>query len=144
MAYQLIWVANRKVMCFVSRTMHIHIRLLQRNVLFVVYNNCPGQQDPQISPQLITYGTWWSGNLIFLQSLPQPLLNCDNRCKMLGTFYRRMTSGTFITVFMREYMTALLPEESTLCTDVTAWEPLTMTCVFHLVWIICYHILLQW
>ena len=34
----------------------VHIQLLRRNVLFVVYN-CPGQQHPKISLQLKTYGT---------------------------------------------------------------------------------------
>ena len=43
-------------MCFFSRTMHVLIRLLRRNVLFVVYNKCPGQHDPQISRQLNTLG----------------------------------------------------------------------------------------
>ena len=69
-------------MCFFSRTMHIHIRLLRRNMLFMVYN-CPGQQEPKISHQLNTYGTWWSGNLLSLQCLSQPFPNCD-MCKMLG------------------------------------------------------------
>ena len=41
---------DRKVMCFFSRTTHDHIRQLRRNVLFVVYNNCPGYQYPLISP----------------------------------------------------------------------------------------------
>ena len=35
-----------------SRTTHIYIWLLQCNMLFMVYNSCPGQQDPQISRQL--------------------------------------------------------------------------------------------
>ena len=48
---------DRKVMCFFSRTTHVHIRLLRRNVLFVMYNNCSGQQDPQISRQFNMYGT---------------------------------------------------------------------------------------
>ena len=39
-----------------SRTTHVHIWLLWCNILFVGYNNCPGQQDPQISRQLNTYG----------------------------------------------------------------------------------------
>ena len=39
-----------------SRTTHVHIWLLQRNVLFVVHN-CPGQQEPQSSHQLNTYWT---------------------------------------------------------------------------------------
>ena len=33
-------------------------------------------------------------NLLFLQSLPQPLPNCDNEWKMLGTVYRRITFGS--------------------------------------------------
>ena len=84
-------------MCFIGRTEHMHIRLLRRNVLFVVYSNCPGQQYPQISRQLSMYGTWCSGNLLFLQSLPQPLPNYDKWCKMLETIYRRMAFGTFMT-----------------------------------------------
>ena len=86
-----------------SRTMHVHIWLL----LFMVYNNCPDQQDPQISHQLNTFGSWWSGNILFLQSLPQPLPNCNNGCKMLGTVYHGMTFGTFMTVCIREYPPAL-------------------------------------
>ena len=39
---------DRKVMCFFNWTTQVHIRLLQRNVLYVVYSNCPGQQDTQI------------------------------------------------------------------------------------------------
>ena len=54
---------DRKVMCFLSITTTVHIGHLRRNMLFVVYNNCHDQQDPQISRQLNTYGTWWSGNL---------------------------------------------------------------------------------
>ena len=42
---------------FFNRTTHIHIRLLRSNVLYVVYNNCPGQQVHQISRQLNAYGT---------------------------------------------------------------------------------------
>ena len=55
-------------------------------------------------------GTWWSGNLLFLQSLSQPLPNCDNGCKLLGKIYHRMTFDTFMTICMREYTPALLPE----------------------------------
>ena len=93
-----------------SRTTHVHVRLLPLNVLFVVYTNCSGQQELQIFRQLNTYRTWWSGNLLFLQRLPQQLPNCDNGCKMLGTFYRRMTFVTFMTFCMQEYTSALLPE----------------------------------
>ena len=109
---------NRKMMCFFSRTKHVHIRLLGCNVLFVC--------------------TWWSGNLLFLQSLP----NIEDGCKMLGTFYLRMTFGTFLTACMREY-THTLPPGGALCINMTVWEHFTVTCLFHLVWI-CYHILLQW
>ena len=92
---------EREVMCFFSMTTIVHIRLLRRNMLFMVYNNWHGQQEPQISCQLNTYGTWWSGNF-FLQSLPQPFLNYDNGCKMLGTIYRRMTFSTFMMFCLQE------------------------------------------
>ena len=108
-------------------------------MLFVEYNNCPGQQETQISRQLNMYGAWWSGNLLFLQSLPRPLQNCDNVCKMLGTIYRRMTFSTFMTICMWEYTPVLPPDGATMCIDLTVWAPLTVTCSFVLVWI-CYHI----
>ena len=57
--------------------------------------------------------------------------------------YRRMTFSTPLTVWIREYMPVLPPEGTTLCIDVTVWAPLSVTHVFHSVWI-CYHILLQW
>ena len=97
-------------------------------------------RSPDLSP---IEHIWWSGNLLFLHSLPQPLPNCDNRCKMLGTICRRMTFSTFMTVCMREYMPAMLLEGCTLCIDVTVWAPFTVMCVFHLVWIY-HHIVLQW
>ena len=58
------------MICFFRRTTHVHIWLLRHSVLFLVYN-CPGQQDPQSSRKLNTYGIWWIENLLFLQSLPQ-------------------------------------------------------------------------
>ena len=87
---------------------NVHIRLLRLNVLFV-FVQLPGQQEPQISRQLNTYETRWSGNILFLQTLPQPLPNCDNGCNILGTIYRRMTFGTFMAFRMWEYTPALLP-----------------------------------
>ena len=88
---------------------------------FVVYNNCPGLLEPEVSRQLNTHGAWLSGNVLFIQRIPQPLPNCDNGCKMLGTIYRRMTFGTFMTVWMREYTLAFPREGDTLCIDVTVW-----------------------
>ena len=62
-------------MWFFSWTMHVGIRLLRRNMLSVVYN-CPGQQEPQISRQLNTYGTWWSsGTYSFSKT-------CHNHCQI--------------------------------------------------------------
>ena len=55
------------------------------------------------------------------------------RCKILGTTYRRMTFGTFMTVCMLEYTPALPAEGATLCICVSVCAPLTVTCVFHLV-----------
>ena len=127
-------------MCFFSRPTHVQIWLLRRNVLSVVYNNWTGQQGPKISRQLNMYGTWWSGNLLFLQSLPQPLPNCDNGCKMLRIIYCRMTFGTFTTVCMQKYTPALPQEGVTLSIDMTVWAPLTVTCF---IWsefvIVCYY-----
>ena len=59
------------------------------------------------------------------------------------TIYHRLTFDIFMTVCLREYTPGLPPEDGTLCIDVTAWTPLTMTCVFYLVGI-CYHILQEW
>ena len=42
---------ERKVMCFLNRTAHVHIRLLRLNVLLVVYTNCPSPaRSPGLSP----------------------------------------------------------------------------------------------
>ena len=71
-------------------------------------------------------------NLVFLKSLPQPLPNCNNRYKLLGTIYHRVTFNTFMTICIRQYMPALLTEGTTLCIDVTVWTPLTVTCFFPL------------
>ena len=49
--------------------MHIHVWLMQPNVLFVVYN-WPAQQYPQISRQLNMIGTWWSRNLRLVHNNP--------------------------------------------------------------------------
>ena len=38
--------------------------------------------------QLNMYGTRLSRNLLFFHSLPQPLPNCDNGCKIIGTIRR--------------------------------------------------------
>ena len=73
--------------------------------------------------------------LTFSSSLPQLLPNCNNGC--------RMAFGTFMTVYMWQYMLALLPEMGTQCIDVTVWVPLTVIFVFHLVWTY-HHLLLQW
>jgi len=47
-------------MCFVSMTTHYGIRLLRRNMLFVVYKYS-GQQDLQIFRQFNTYETLGRG-----------------------------------------------------------------------------------
>ena len=42
---------GRKVMCFFRRTTHVHIQLLRRNVLFVVYKQLPlPARSPDLSP----------------------------------------------------------------------------------------------
>ena len=139
-------VVNPVLLSFLWQEGHVlfqqdNARLLQRNMLFMVYNNCLRQKDPQISHQLNTYWTWWSGNLLFFQSLPQPLPNCDNGCKMLRTIYHRMTFGIFMTICMQEYFPAL-PSEGVHCELMwLSGHPLLWR-VFNLIWI--YHILLQW
>ena len=86
---------DRKVMWFFSRTTYVHIRLLCCNVLFMVYNNCPGQQDPQISCQLNTYGKQWSRNLLFLQSL----LYCDTCVHLVWIYHMCVNCGHCFLVF---------------------------------------------
>ena len=51
-----------------------------------------------------------------------------------------MTFGNFMTVCMREYTPALLPEVAKLCIDVL-YGDLTVSCMLHLVRI--HHVLLQ-
>ena len=67
-------------MCYFNRTTHGHIRLLRCNVLFVVYNNCPGQQDPQISRQLNTYRKRHDKEGIYSFSTA-----CHNPCVLANT-----------------------------------------------------------
>ena len=127
---------NPMLLSFLWQEDDVHIRLLRWNVLFVVYN-CPVQHDPQISRHLSTYGTWWNCNRLIRQSLPQPLPNCDNGWKMLGTIYRRMTFDIFMNVFMRNCTPILPAEGATLFIGVTVLAFLTVTCVLHLVRV-CY------
>ena len=93
-------------------------------VLFVEYNNCPGQQDHQISHQLNMYGTWWSGNLLFLQSLSQQLPNCDNGCKMLDSLSEDDIWHLYDHLHARIHA-CIATRGGTLCTDVIVWPPLT-------------------
>ena len=86
--------------------------------------NVPRPARSPISRQLNTHSTWWNGTLLFLQSLPQPLPNCDNSWKILANIYRRMTFSAFMTVYMREYTPALPPEGAALYIVVTVWAPL--------------------
>ena len=74
-----------------SRTTHIRAWVLRYNVLFVVYNNnCPGQQDPQISYHSTRMG----------HDEAEPSRVCHNHCRIATTGarcleqYRRMTFGT--------------------------------------------------
>ena len=92
--------------------------------------------SPDLSPIEHVWDRW-CGNLLDLQSLLQPLPNCENRCKMLGTIYRRMTFGT-----LWPFACENTRRGSALCIDVTVWAPVTVTCVFRLVWI--YYTFLQW
>ena len=77
------------------------------------------------------YRTLWNANVLLLQSLPQPLPNCENGFKILGTL-----SQDDIRHLYDGFLARMLPPEvSTLCIDVTVWALLTVTCVFHLVWL---------
>ena len=62
-------------------------------------------RTPDLSPIEHVWDTR-SGNLLFLQNLPQPLPDRYNVWKMLGKIYRRMTFGIFMTVCIWEYTTA--------------------------------------
>ena len=92
-------------------------------VLFVVYNNCPGQQDTQIEH------AWDVMKREFTLSAEPATTIVELRQRVQyawGNLYHRMTFGTFMTVCMREY-TPALPldgEGVTLLTDVTVWATL--------------------
>ena len=136
----LIFLRQRGGLLFQQDNAHPHTAATtQRTFRSEQQLTCP-ERYPDLS-QLTMYGTLWRRNLLFLQSLPQPLPNRDNGCKMLGTVYRRMTFGTFMTFSMREYTPALPLDVGTMTIDVTIWAPLSLTCVFHLV-LICHKILL--
>ena len=117
---------DRNMMCFFSRTTHVHIRLLRHNVLFVVYNNCPGQQNLQISRLWNTYGML---KRELTQSLAQPLPNCDNGWKMLK---KNLSQDDIRYLYDRldaRIHACVAAIGGTLCIDVTVWAPLTVTCV---------------
>ena len=108
-----------------SRTWSTGVGMFHRLLLkaatrcrYIVLNMC---SNPSVCPS--SFPQHWNTT-----SLKWP--NCDNSCKMLGPIYCRMTFGTFMAVFMREYTHGLSPEEATLCIDVTVWTPLTVTCGF--------------
>jgi hypothetical protein len=114
---------DRKAMCFLSRTEHFLIRMLWRNVLLVEYTKCSCQQDPYSFSRLAT----------IIAELRQ---NMQNAWKV----YRKVSCGIFVTVFIREYMHALLLDEGILCIYATVWAPLTV--IFNLGFKV-YHILLK-
>ena len=56
-----------------NRTTHVHIRLLQRNMLFVVYNNCPGHKNPRSPANWTRMGHDEVGTYSFSRA-------CNNHC----------------------------------------------------------------
>ena len=114
-----------------SRTAHVHIRLLRRNVLFVVYNNWPFSNYPRSLVYWTRMGHDEAGTCIFFQTLPEPMPTCDNGFKLLGTTYRRMTFGIFMTVCMRDYTPVLQPEglHQGRGQDTALWRHLTQLCL---------------
>ena len=81
---------------------------MQRALRGVHLRRRPARTPDLSSIEQVWYIMKWE--LFFLKGLSQPLRNCDNGCKMLGTIYCWMTFGTFKTVCIREYTTALPPE----------------------------------
>ena len=122
----------RKMMCFSAGLTAAATQRVLRGVQLL--------PRPSRTPELSPIEHVWDTMKRELTLSPEPatiLPNCYNGCKMLGTIYRRMTFGTFKSVCMREYTPVLPPEGATMCSCVTVSAPLTLTCMFHLVWI-CY------
>ena len=101
----------------------------RRNVLLVVYNNCPGQQYPQISRQLNTFK--------------------NDHCRIATT--RARCLGLSITWYYSSPLWPFAYENTplrcrqrgdTLSINVTVWASLTVSCVFHFLWI-CYHVIIR-
>lgn len=101
-----------------SRTTCVHIWLLQHALHGVAYS-CPRQEEFQISCLIEHLWDVMSGHIFSLHDQPQPLLNCNNRCKMLETVYHRMPFSNSMIICMREYKPVLLPEVDTLYIDVS-------------------------
>ena len=126
---------DRNVMCFFSGTTHIHITAATTQRAFSRVQQLPCPARAQISHQSNTYGTYEAGTYCFSRA-------CHNHCRIqrITDAWDNLSQDDIRHHCMREYTLALLPEEGTLCIDVTIWHaPLTVKCVFHLVWI-CYHI----
>ena len=103
---------------FQQDNIHPHMAATMQHALHDIQQLPWSTRTPDLSP-IQNVWVMLKGNLLFLQSLPKSLPNCDNGCKMLGTIYSRMSFGTFMTVCMPEYTPALLPEEGI---DVTVWH----------------------
>ena len=115
-------------MCFLSRTMQVHIRLLRCNILFVVYNNCPGQKDPQILHQLKTYGTWWSGNLTLS---PKPVTTIAELWQWVQDAWDSLLQDDIQHLYDHLHArihTCISATGGTLCIDVTLGTPYRDVC----------------
>ena len=116
---------DRKVMCFFSRTTHVHIRLLRHNVLLVAYNNCPGPQESQISRQLNTVGHDKAGTCSF----------CQNHCRIatrVQDAWNNLSQDDIQHIYDRLHArihACVAAEWDTLCIDASVWASLTVTCV---------------
>ena len=120
---------DRKVLCFFRRTTPVHIRrLLLRNVLFVVTNNCPGQQEPQISRHFNTYGTWWRGSYSFSRVCFNHSWVTTTGAGCLGQSIARWHSAPLWS-FVCENTRQRCSQMRLHCVFIWLWAPLTVTCI---------------
>ena len=111
-----------------SRTTHIHMQLLRRNVLFVVSNKWTGQQAPRSLANWALNGYDEKGTYSFSKV-------CHSHCRIATVGARclgQSIAGWYsapLWLLCARIHPCIAVRGGTLCIEVTVWIPLTVMCV---------------